>query len=332
MGTERPLISVIMPCFNAAPYVTQAVESALGQTYGNVELIVVDDGSSDGSDAILARLADAHAGRLQLLFTSRAGPYPARNVGLKHARGEYIAFLDADDWWLPDKLKAQMRRLAERPEAGLVYCSAQIYSAAGDLIGCEWARLDGLVLEGLLLGNQVTGSASSVLIPRAVFAAVGGFDESLRHFEDWEMWLRIAAVYPLAAVPAPWVAITRRLASNSRQADQMNIGVLRALHIAFASYAAPYIALRRRAFASAHVLAGTYFGAVGQYAQARRSFWAALRLEPWIPSTYGRLAFTFLGGRLNRLSRRLKTRWQGETARRQLQAWGGAAEINGLSG
>src|ERR1700687_4259456 len=99
MPTENPLISVVMPCYNAAPYLTQAVESALRQSYGNMELILVDDGSTDVSPRIAADLADRYHGRVTLLHTSRVGPYPARNLGLQSVRGEYIAFLDADDWW-----------------------------------------------------------------------------------------------------------------------------------------------------------------------------------------------------------------------------------------
>ena len=100
-----PLISVIMPCFNAAPYVEEAIESVLGQTYRNVELVVVDDGSTDGSDAIVAALVAANPERVNIAYTSRVGPYPARNAGLERAHGVLIAFLDADDWWLPDALE-----------------------------------------------------------------------------------------------------------------------------------------------------------------------------------------------------------------------------------
>ena len=109
----RPLISIIMPCFNAAQYLNEAVNSALGQTYGNVELIVVNDGSTDGSDTILAQLAEAHPGRIRILHTNRLGPYPARNLALQQASGEFIAFLDADDWWLPETLEKLHSALAE---------------------------------------------------------------------------------------------------------------------------------------------------------------------------------------------------------------------------
>src|SRR5258706_3665809 len=105
MPIENPLISVVMPCYNAASYLTEAVASALRQTYGNLELILVDDGSTDASPGIADNLARQYSGRVTLLRTLRLGPYPARNLGLQSARGEFIAFLDADDWWEPTALE-----------------------------------------------------------------------------------------------------------------------------------------------------------------------------------------------------------------------------------
>jgi len=121
-----------MPCFNAAPYVNEAVSSVLGQTYGNVELVVVDDGSTDGSDTILIRLAEAHPGRIRLLHSNRLGPYPARNLALRQTHGEFIAFLDADDWWLPETL--------EKLHAALVEDDADLAIAAGRTSARGWNR------------------------------------------------------------------------------------------------------------------------------------------------------------------------------------------------
>ena len=95
-------ISVIMPCHNAAAFVEEAVQCVMNQTYPDVELIVVDDGSTDGSIDILQQLAAQYPSRMTLLFQDRMGPYPARNLGLEHAHGGYVAFLDADDYWTPD--------------------------------------------------------------------------------------------------------------------------------------------------------------------------------------------------------------------------------------
>ena len=124
MTTENPLISVVMPCYNAERYLGEAILSVLLQSYRNVELVVVDDGSTDTSPDITAKLAEQYAGRLTLLRANRAGPYPARNLGLKRAKGEFIAFLDADDWWEPTAL-ARLHDALVGANADLAYCGWQ---------------------------------------------------------------------------------------------------------------------------------------------------------------------------------------------------------------
>src|SRR5204863_1254026 len=119
--TRRGFVSVIMPCYDAAPYLKQAIESVLRQSYGNLELIFVDDGSNDGSVNIAADFAEHHPGRMTMLRTNRQGPYPARNVGLSRARGEFIAFLDADDYWAPDFVE-KLHSALIATDAVLAYC------------------------------------------------------------------------------------------------------------------------------------------------------------------------------------------------------------------
>ena len=188
----RPLISVIMPCFNAAPYLTEAVNAVMGQTYGSVELIVVDDGSTDGSDAILTRLAEAHPGRIRLLYSSRLGPYPARNLALRQAGGAFIAFLDADDWWLPETLEKLYDALAEG-DADLAYCGWQNVGeglesppyvppayeeedpVAHFLHGCPWP-------------------IHAALVKQQVVVQLGGFSERRFASMDYDFWLRALAL------------------------------------------------------------------------------------------------------------------------------------------
>src|SRR6266498_24758 len=124
MPSSLPLISVIMPCYNAAPHLREAVASALGQSYGNVELIIIDDGSDDTSPQIVADLAGRHSGRITVLKTRREGPYPARNAGLACAKGEFVAFLDADDYWSRDFL-AKLQSALANSNAVLAYCGWQ---------------------------------------------------------------------------------------------------------------------------------------------------------------------------------------------------------------
>jgi glycosyltransferase involved in cell wall biosynthesis len=118
---NHELISVVMPCFNARAFVEQAVRSALGQDYANIELIVVDDGSTDGSRDILAQLKGAYPGRMTVLHQQNQGPYPARNAGLGRANGTLVAFLDADDYWAVDCLTKLHRTLQSSVR---IWCTA----------------------------------------------------------------------------------------------------------------------------------------------------------------------------------------------------------------
>jgi glycosyltransferase involved in cell wall biosynthesis len=188
----RPLISVVMPCYNAAPFVEEAVASVMGQTYGNVELLVVDDASSDGSAALLEKLANAHPGRIQLLHTGRLGPYPARNHGLKHCQGSLIAFLDADDWWLPETLEKLHNAIAVH----------QV-----DLAYCGWQNVgDGVVSEPYVPPEYEVGDPvaefvrtcpwpiHAALLTRELVDRLGGFSERRFSSMDYDFWLRALAI------------------------------------------------------------------------------------------------------------------------------------------
>jgi glycosyltransferase involved in cell wall biosynthesis len=181
-------VSVVMPCFNAEPFVAHAVGSVMEQTLGDVELIVVDDGSTDASASILATLAAKHDGRMRVLHSSRRGPYPARNLGLKEARGEFIAFLDADDWWAPTALE-KLHAALLAADADVSYCGWQNVGAGLDrpphvppayetddpvahfLRTCPWP-------------------IHAAMLRRTVIERLGGFSERRFASMDYDLWLR----------------------------------------------------------------------------------------------------------------------------------------------
>ncbi len=187
----RPLISVVMPCFNAAPYLAEAVGSALGQTYGNVEVVLVDDGSTDGSAEIAAQLATEHPERVRLLHSPHMGPYPARNKALRIIQGEFVAFLDADDWWDASTL--------EKLHAALTTANA-------DIAYCGWQNVgEGLTLEPYVpheyeKADPVDAFLRScpwpihaALIKRTIVDRIGGFSERRFSSMDYDFWLRALA-------------------------------------------------------------------------------------------------------------------------------------------
>jgi glycosyltransferase involved in cell wall biosynthesis len=187
----RPLVSVIMPCFNAAPYVAEAVNSALGQTYGNVELIVVDDGSTDGSDTILTQLVKAHPGRIRLLHSNRLGPYPARNLALRQAGGEFIAFLDADGWWLPETLEKLHAALGEH-DVDLAYCGWQNVGEGMESLPYVPPAYEEEDPVAHFL-RSCPWPIHAALVKRLVVERVGGFSERRFASMDYDFWLRALA-------------------------------------------------------------------------------------------------------------------------------------------
>jgi len=192
MCEKAPLISVIIPSKNRPVFILKAIESVLAQTYKNVEIIVVDDGSEVPLTSVLAKSIGL---RVQCLRhgCSKGAPM-ARNTGIKHAKGEYIAFLDDDDIWLPEKLERQLLVFQSAGEdTGLVYCGFTYIHNDSDVAecGCEDR---GHVFNRLLLKNFV-GSASLPLIRMECFKSSGAFDENFQSFQDWDMWLRIAQNY-----------------------------------------------------------------------------------------------------------------------------------------
>lgn len=184
-----PKVSVIMPCYNQARFVGEAIQSVLNQTYQDFELIVVDDGSTDGSHDIVAAIGDR---RIRYHYQSNQGLAAARNAALCLARGEFVAFLDADDLFLPEKLTLQVQALDNQPEVGLVAGGYLFVDELGKPLAERrpWCYRPHLDLSTWLRDCPVIVNA--VLVRREWLKHVGGFDPALRRVEDWDLWLRMA--------------------------------------------------------------------------------------------------------------------------------------------
>ena len=188
----RPAVSVIVPAFNAGRHLGRALESALNQTVPVLEVVVVDDGSTDDTVAVAAR----HGPNVKIVSKPNGGPASARNLGARHANGEWLAMLDADDWWYPRKNELQLRH-SNDPDIGLSHCR---------LDHRPWHPPNELTFEGLWERNWI--SNSSALIRKTVFDDLGGFteDKDLISVEDYNLWLRVAAA-GWRVVAAPHVLV-----------------------------------------------------------------------------------------------------------------------------
>ena len=182
-------VSVVTPCYNAARFIAAAVESIRAQTLGDWEMLVVDDGSTDGSPEIVAAIGDA---RVRVLRQANRGPSAARNAGVRETRGAYVAFLDADDIALPDRLAAQAAVLDGEPDLAVVASGYQWIDACGRVLPAEHSWQYPFELNALrdwLFDCPLVPSAT--MIRRSAWAEVGGFEEKLRGGEDWHFWMRL---------------------------------------------------------------------------------------------------------------------------------------------
>lgn len=191
-------VDVIIPTYNCRRYVLDAIGSVLAQTHRDVRVVVVDDGSTDGTEAVVRGLKDP---RVVYLKKTNAGPSAARNFALPHCTAPFIAYLDADDVWYPEKLERQLALFEANPKLGLVYGYHHILDAEGRHTGENARGARGWIFDTLLEGNVITGSASMVVVPRVVLDKVGPWREDLRMGEDWELWMRIAQKYEIDFVP-----------------------------------------------------------------------------------------------------------------------------------
>jgi glycosyltransferase involved in cell wall biosynthesis len=217
----RPLVSVIIPAYNHGDVVTDAVESVLQQTYRPLEIIVVDDGSTDDTRNVL----QPYASRLRYLFQENRGAGAARNLGIAHATGELLAFLDADDRWLPGKLAAQIAHLAARPEAALVHTDTFLWDPHRGV--CERRsrprpdEYDGRCYARLFWGGAIC--VSSVVVRRASLEGVGVFEETIRgaSAQDYDLWWRLARRFEFTYVDVPLALYRIRPAHETRTARRL---------------------------------------------------------------------------------------------------------------
>lgn len=214
------MIDVVIPVYNGARFLSEAVDSALGQTFCPSQVILVDDGSTDETPSIASDLAEAYPHHVRYLQTEHQGVSGARNAGIAVSSSPFVAFLDADDVWLSDKLRIQLAVFeGAGPDVGLVHSSYVHIDEHGELI--DEARVvppgkRGNLFKALLFEDYVlSGSASAALVRREYLDRAGYFDERLAQGEDWDLWVRLAALCRFDFAPQPLVKI--RIHSGSAQ-------------------------------------------------------------------------------------------------------------------
>ena len=292
----EPLVSVIVATYNRLRYLREAVTSVFAQTYENWELIVVDDGSTDGTDSYLRDLADARV-RLALLHHSGT-PARVRIEGLARVRGKYVAFLDSDDVWLPLKLERQVDALRARAEYQWSYTDVALIDGDGGALPKSnyklWQPHSGMIIERLLVQDALI-ACPTVLAQRELVTRSGGFDEALPFCEDYDLWLRLAIQSKVWAIPDLLSKVRLHPGNNTRGNPEVNrtwVEVYARFSRAHPQRAVRKLCNRQRGFYGTH-----YANEMVQrrsYRSAYRALIGALRVRPLYGRSWVVLAKTFI--------------------------------------
>ena len=229
--SNRPLVSVVIPTYNYAHFIAETIESVLAQTYPNMEVIVVDDASTDDTVDVIERFGGS--GIQYVRHSTNKGLAGARNTGIEHASGAFITFIDSDDMMLPQNVEAKAQMLVEHPEIEIAHGNVEIMDEDGMVLGVgnihpqeSWLP-QALLLERLLFGNPFYASAAMLRL--TAYDLPGTYREKLRHAEDWDMWLRMACFHSAGYQHEPLVRhrLHRRSLRRQNFLTNLDLEVLR---------------------------------------------------------------------------------------------------------
>jgi len=282
--SQQPLVSVIIPAYNASVWIAETILSVLAQDYKDYEIIVIDDGSTDDTAVIVKRFKD----KVLYIHKQNGGQSSARNLGIRAARGKYIAFIDADDLWTKDKLRLQVE-LLESTNRQWVYSDALAFDNQNGNILYKFSEIS-KQFEGDILKNLYKACFIPMLttmIHRDVFTTIGLFNEnaSMRNREDWEMWLRIAANYPVVLIPqilAYYRVHSTSATGNENLTSRMNglISVIQEAAIRERDRLGP---MKNTILSRIYYLFGRLYALRGETIFAQKLFEKSIKLTPgWI--------------------------------------------------
>jgi len=281
-------ISVVIPTYNRPALLRNSINSVLSQTYRDFELIVIDDCSSDNTPGVLEDFRDE---RLKVIRnSSNKGIAAVRNIGVTSSQGKYIAFLDDDDEWLPDKLEKQLKIMENGPESlGCVYSGRLTIGPDGrEVVSTSIPRYRNKVLNELLLENFIT--TSTVLIKISCFDKAGIFDEEIPYGEDYDMWIRIAEDFEYDFAPEPLTKYRVHPSSITGNYTKVINGIEKIL----SKYSSLY-ARNNRAYCNQMLLLGVLYCYSGKTGEGIKTFIRAIQVYPFDARLYYNLALALLG-------------------------------------
>lgn len=294
-------VSVIIPNYNYGRFIREAIESVLAQTLQPVEIIVVDDGSTDDS----VQIVNSFGERVKLIQQSNGGVGKARNTGVNNTTGDLLAFLDADDIWFPNKLEKQVELFQNQPNLDYVSCGMREFDVNGKTIGEYIPLTEHWNIEGILLFNQpIVASGSAIVVKKEAFKKVGGFDErgDLHPSEDWDFVRRVSEVCSIGAVADILVNYRNHGNNGHLKIPRFEHAMTLAFEKAFKNKQSNIQNVKRQSYGNLHkILAGSYFK-TRQYKQfikhSMKSFWMTPQnISYFIGFPYRRLKKIFNQGK-----------------------------------
>lgn len=294
---SAPRVSVLTPLYKGERFITYAIESVLCQTYPNIELIIINDGSPDSSaDIVHPYLRDA---RVRYIEQANAGVANARNTGIHHATGKYIAFLDQDDLWDATKLAKQVEFMEKYPAIALVHCNIGFIDAEGHRVATPaWAWVQettGVCVNELILGNRI--ATLTALVRRSCIDETGLFRQDLAPADDWDLWLRLAIRYPFGFIAEPLGYYRLHGGNESRKFLDMQIAETSVIERFLSEHDRTSAISRgtiRHKLLSLYKQTAKLASRELRQAMARHYWLKALSIQPWGVDSYAGLAWNYL--------------------------------------
>ena len=280
-----PKVSIIIPTYNRARFITRAIDSVLSQTYWNVEIIVVDDGSTDNTKNIV----NSYGKQVRYIYQENKGAASARNTGINESKGQYIAFLDSDDFYAKDNLEKKISFLEGNPQIGWIYSDWQYIDEKGKYLDKGSLRFDyfnkklsGEIFEELFYKRNFIAT-DTVVVKRSVLEDIGFFDPKIPSQEEYDLWLRMSAKYAVGYIDEPLVTVTTHPDSLSTDFSKWAYG--NALIIDKIEKILPdnFTVRKRmmdRMYADKYTFLGRDFAQKGQFKKAVDAYWKSIKRLP----------------------------------------------------
>lgn len=274
----QPKVSVIIPAYNKAAFTVKTVESVLAQTYNNLEIIVVDDGSTDQTRSLLA----PYQGRIHYIYKKNGGACSARNYGLKIANGEYVGFLDCDDLYLRDKIARSVEFLEKNPDCGFVHTGVDLIDTHDRIVGrfvyAKATRMEWLA-PFLIMENFV--SNPTVVVRRDCFETVGNFDVNIFTPADWDLWIRLAEHYKAGFINAP---LSRYRVTDNFIFNKLEISQKEETYVIekfFQRNVHFQTSMKQKAMSALHLRYAQYYFLKNDCPRLKKEFFLALKFNPF---------------------------------------------------